>query len=300
MVFSYYGNMKKLIGVLSLVLIFTMVSFVSAETQSNFKYDTITIRFVDGLTLEPIKNSQIEIAADYEGLSRYGEEDGYVYYNPNSNLFQGSYTLEDVKVAQGTIKKEKLKPLTTDSKGEIKLLVDAKGYKFRSDKADNINYVSQGDSFDINFLNEPEHTIYLKPIFDIKVKLKTNFNFLFSFFRMFRYGSYLEAPASELNMNSVIEPNCFMTTLQKGATIKQYSKTIDIRAYFSRDLNSPNKEPYECSIYAWESVRKVGGIEQIDFASMKQGEINELELPLDMTYDELITKYPSIKPPESN
>ncbi len=292
--------MKRLMVLMSVVLIFGMVSFVSAETTSNFKYDEITIRFVDALTLEPITNSQIEIAADYEGLSRYGEEDGYVYYNPSQSLFQGSYTLEDVKSAEGTIKKEKLKPLITNSNGEIKLSVDAKGYKFRSDRADNMNYVSQGDSFDINFLEKPEHTIYLNPIYDVQVKLKTNFNFLLSFFRMFRYGSYLEAPASELNMDSVIEPNCFMTTLQKGATVKQYSKTINIRTYYSRDLNSPTKEPYECSIYAWESIRKVGGIKQIDFASMRKGEVNKFELPLDMGYEELITQYPSIKPPESN
>jgi len=279
-------------------MILSLSVFVSAQ-ESDYKFDTLTIKFVDALTLEPITNSKIEITADYEGLSCYGDDDNYVYYNSNPSLFQGSYTLEDVKSAQGTIKKEKLKPLTTGSNGEIKISVDTNSYSFRSDKGDNINYIKQRDSIIVDVLEEPEHTIYLNPIFDIEVKLKTDFNFLLSFFRMFRYGSYLEAPASELNMDSVIEPNCFMTTLQKGATVKQYSKKISLRAYFSRDLNSPTKEPYKCSIYAWESIRKVGGIEEIDFSNMKKGQVNKFGLPLDMSYEELISQYLSIKPPES-
>lgn len=149
-------------------------------------------------------------------------------------------------------------------------------------------------------MEEPIHTIYLNPIFDIELKLKTDFNFLLSFFRMFRYGPYLEAPASEVNrdsLDSTMEPSCFINTLKKGATIRQYSETINIRVFYGRDLNSPTKEPYNCSIYAWESIRKVAGIKLIDFSSMKKGEVNKIELPLDITYEELMSKYPSISRP---
>ena len=245
-------------------MILSLSVFVSAQ-ESDYKFDTITVKFVDALTLKPITDSQIR-----------------TYYDKFDN---------------GDISEEKF--YTTNANGEIEIPVEGKVHYFRSDKGDNMNYIKQGDSIIVDVLEKPEHTIYLNPIFDIEVKLKTDFNFLLSFFRMFRYGSYLEAPASELNMDSVIEPNCFMTTLQKGATVKQYSKTISLRAYFSRDLNSPTKEPYECSIYAWESIRKVGGIEQIDFSTMKKGQVNKFELPLDMSYEDLISQYPSIKPPES-
>lgn len=250
---------------LTFLLVFALASFVSAQ-ESDYKFDSITVKFVDALTLEPFSNIQIG-----------------VYYDKYDN---------------GDISDEKF--YTTDSKGEIQVPVEGKVHYFRSDKGDNINYIKQGDSIIIDVLEKPEHTIYLSPIFDVEVKLKTDFNFLLSFFRMFRYGSYLEAPASELNMDSVIEPNCFMTTYHKGETTKQYSKKIKLQAYFSRDLNSPTKEPFKCSIYAWEGIRKVAGIEEIDFSSMKHGAVNKMELPLDMTYDDLMNQYPSIRPPESN
>jgi len=251
---------KRLILSSFLVLTFgLMISIVSANSGfgSGFIYDEVTIKFVDSLTLDPIIDSEIKVYP----------EGGY----------------------------ENPKFYTTDSHGEIIIPVEADSYTLRSDKGDNINYVKSSGSILFSTMEEPEYTIYLNPIFDIQVELKTDFNFLFSFFRMFRYGSYVEAPASELNLDSVIEPNCFMRTLQKGETIKKYSKTIDLKAYFSRDLNSPTKEPYNCSIYAWESIRNVGGIKQIDFSSMKIGQTNSFELPLDMEYDELIDQYPRIK-----
>ena len=117
-----------------------------------------------------------------------------------------------------------------------------------------------------------------------------------SFFRRFRYGSYLETPSSELNTGSVIEPNCFVAKiLKKGKTINQYSDALKIRTYFSRDLNSSTREPYRCSIYVWESIRKVAGIKEIVFSSLVHGQINEIEIPLDMTYDDLMNSYPRIK-----
>lgn len=277
---------KKLLMPTVLLLFLATINFAIAESsqESQSKFNTITIKFVDALTLEPITNSKIEVSQSYEGLSRYSDDENYIYYNPNPNLFRGrSYSVEDVKSVEGTIKKEKLKPMFTDSNGEIKLNADAKSYSVRSDKGDNINYVKQGDSFGVGMLEEPIYTIYLNPIFDIEVQLKTDFNFLFSFFRMFRYGAYRPFSSS-----------CVMT-LSKGQTITQYSKTINLKAYFSRDLNSPTEEPYKCFIYAGEIIRKVAGIKQIDFTSMDRNQVNKFELPLDISYEDLMNDYPNAK-----
>ena len=187
---------------------------------------------MDALTLKPIINSKIEVHFD--------------------------------KYDNGQTSQAKL--YITDSSGEIVVPIEGKAYSFRSDKSDNAGYVKGTDLVIIDALQTPTYTIYLNPIFDLNVKLKTDFNFLTSFFRRFRYGSYLETPSSELNTGSVIEPNCFVAKiLKKGKTINQYSDALKIRTYFSRDLNSSTREPYRCSIYVWEGIRKVAGIKEIVF-----------------------------------
>lgn len=264
--------MSNRFSFLLLAILIGLIVSVSAESvpeplpEMNEKFDSITVKFVDALTLEPIVNSQITTYFDKEDNGDISEEKFY----------------------------------TTDSEGKIIVPVEGKVHYFRSDKGDNNKYISQGDSILISILEEPEHTIYLSPIFSVNVELETDFNFLLSFFRVFRYGSYLEAPASELNLGSVIEPNCFMTTLKKGKTVQQYSKNIPLRVYFSRDLNSPTKEPYKCSVYAWEGVRKVAGITELNFSSFNRDEVNDVRLALDRDYEELLADYPRIRPPESS
>lgn len=255
-------NKIFLIVVLAFFSLF-VTSSVSAQStsQNSYKFNMITVKFVDALTLEPVVNSQIKTQFDKNDDGNLSQEESY----------------------------------TTDSNGEIRVPTKGKVHSFRSNKGDNINYVKQGDSIIINALENPRHTIYLNPIFSIDLKLKTDFNFLTSFFRRFRFGSYLEAPASELNTGSVIEPNCFMSILQKGETMNQHSDTLQIKAYFARDLNSSTKEPYKCSIYAWEGIRKVAGIKQIDFSSLNRSQTNKIEIPLDMTYDNLVNSYHRIK-----
>jgi hypothetical protein len=228
-------------AVFSILLVLCLSVFVSAESvpESYLKFDSITVKFVDSLTSSPIQNSEIEVFIEqYEGLNFYAKDDNYAYYNPDQNLFpEGSYTLEEVMSADETVRKTKLK-LITNSSGEITIPIEsgAVTYSLRSDRADNIHYVNQGDSMLISVLEKPEFIVYLSPIFDLEVNLETDFNFLFSFFRRFRYGSYLKAPSSELNMDSVIEPSCFMRSLQKGETVGQYSKTIPLQVYLREIL----------------------------------------------------------------
>jgi len=235
---------------LAFFLVFIFTGFVSAE--KDYKFDSIKVKFVDSLTLEPITNSEITVYPD----GRYEETKIYI----------------------------------TDSKGEIVIPVEAESYNLRSDKGDNINYVKSGGSVLIETLEKPEFIYYMNPIFDIKVHLKTDFNFLLGFFRMFRYGSYVQYPNSNVNTESVIEPNCFMQTPDKGTTIRQYRKTFNVRAYFSRDLNSPTKEPNKCSIYAWESIRKIAGIKEINFNELSRNGMNQFELTLDEDYGTLLEK----------
>lgn len=258
---------KSLFSFAFFAVLFSGAPLAGAQTsEESYKFSTITVRFVDALSQTPISDSEIRTHFDKYDNGDLSPEESY----------------------------------WTNTNGEITLPVQGKVYSFRSDKADNITYVNQRDSVLINVLETPHRTIYLNPIFGIRVTLKTNFNFLLSFFRQFRYGSYLEAPASELNTGSVIEPNCFTRILKKGKTINQHSGIFEIKAYFARDLNSPSKEPYTCYIYAWERIRQIGGITRIDFASLRRKDINTVELPLDMSYDQLIAQYPRIKPPETN
>ena len=150
----------SLIGFIFLFYFLPSLSSVAQSiNQDSYKFDAITVRFVDALTLKPIINSKIEVHFD--------------------------------KYDNGQTSQAKL--YVTDTNGEIVVPVEGKVYYFRSDKGDNASYLKQGDSLIINMLQTPSHTIYLNPIFDLNVKLKTDFNFLTSFFRRFRYGSYLES-----------------------------------------------------------------------------------------------------------
>jgi hypothetical protein len=246
-------NQRVIKSTFVFLFIVLLLPYVLSEEQD---FNSIKIRFVNSLTLEPISNSQITSYYDKFDNGEISEE---IYY-------------------------------TTDSNGEISIPVKGKVHYVRSDKGNNEEYVKQLNSILIETLDKPEFTVYLNPIFDIEVNLKTDFNFFLSFFRMFKYGSYVQMPASDLNTGGMVEPSCFMETLERGATIKQYRKTFNIRAYFSRDLNSPTKKPNKCSIYAWESIRKDAGLKEINFHELSQNEINKFELPLNKDYDFMIKR----------
>lgn len=232
-------------------------NFVVAD--ENLKFNSIIVKFVDALDLNPIINSKI--TTYYDNLD-------------NGNLSEKMHYV-------------------TDSNGEIKVPIEGKVYIFRSDKVNNKEYLNQTDSILVGALDKPVYTIYLRPIFNLEVNLKTDFSFFLSFFKKFRYGSYVMAPSlqsSQFNAESKIETSCLMTILKKGETISQYSKKIKVKAYFSRDLNDINRKPYKCSIYAWESIRKIGGIKEIDFSILDRSDINNFEIPLDMEYETLVDK----------
>ena len=118
------------------IILFAVLIFLSRPVfaTGNYKYDFITVKFVDSLSLEPITNLEIKVYPD------------------------GGY--------------EQSKIYIPDSKGEIVIPVEAESYNFLLDVGDTIHYVSSGGSVLINILEKPEYTFYINPIFDIEVNLK--------------------------------------------------------------------------------------------------------------------------------
>ncbi|MBS7657502.1 hypothetical protein KEJ33_06230, partial [Candidatus Bathyarchaeota archaeon] len=232
-----------------------------------------TIRVLDCFTKEPVVNQEIEFVPVT------------VISGNTGNTFEYHY--------------EKRELFLTNNSGEVYFKIpDDKAFKFNilvyhktlSDEGELKTTIERISPEGIIKANESKkyYTTCIPREFQIKLKIKTNFNFLFSWIRIFKAGA-------------LGTPGAVSCRLSRGIDgLRGYSKEIPLGIFYEDyELRNSDFMPadvqtfYEkgtegkCFVYGLDLIRGVGGIKEIDLRSLSPNEINEVELNLDKDEDSM-------------